>query len=292
MTRYLTVALIGAALLPSGASAAGRLVYAKELDSGFQLFTSRADGTGEKQITHVKGAAQSPGWSPNGRRIVFEYDYPKDKGCSIAFVDADGGHLTNLGRAPRTCDNQPAYRPDGKRVIYVHYDDRANTETLTVAKPDGTDKQEILTQFAIGTADPNYSPDGSRISFVQLRKEEELQALYSMRADGTDLRRLTPYRWAVAIKHDWAPNGRLIALSRQDKGTAVLIRPNGKFVRRLARNAFVGGYSPNGKRIVMRIERKDGAEGRLVTMDPRGKHRRAITAWTELRPRFIDWGVS
>ncbi len=287
------------AAAPARASVAalrGKLVYAKELDSGFQLFTSRADGTAERQITHVTGAAQSPGWSPDGRRVVFEYDYPTDKGCSIAFVDADGGHLTNLGRAPRTCDNQPAYRPDGKRVVYVHYDDKANTETLTTVKPDGSARREISMRVKLGVADPNYAPNGRHITFVQLKKEDELQALISIRADGSDFKRLTPYTWEVAIKHDWSPNGRTIVITRQHDVTgapaeALLIRPDGKLIRRLARNAYVGGFSPDGQSIVMRIERQHGEEGRLVVMDPKGRHRRAITAWTDLRPRFIDWGV-
>jgi Tol biopolymer transport system component len=294
-TRYLTAALVVAAMLPATASASvGKLVYARELPKGFQLFTSRADGTGERQITHLKGQPQHPDWSPDGQRIVFEYNYPNDKGCSIAFVDADGENFTNLGRAPDTCDFQPSYRPDGKRIVYTHYDDHANTETLTVAKLDGSDKRELTTRLKLGSVDANYSPNGRLITFVHIKKDEALQALFSIRADGSHLRRLTPYKWAIAVKHGWSPNGRRIIVTRQRDvsgrpALALLLRPDGSLVRRLARNAYVGGFSPNGKRVVMRIERKEGTEGRLVTMDPRGGHRRAINAWSKLRPRFIDW---
>jgi hypothetical protein len=50
----------------------GMIVYAQELrPEQFQLFTIHPDGTGEKQITHLRSAANAD-WSPNGRRLVFE----------------------------------------------------------------------------------------------------------------------------------------------------------------------------------------------------------------------------
>jgi hypothetical protein len=33
----------------------------------------------------------------------------------------------------------------------------------------------------------------------------ELQALYAINIDGSHLRKIVPYRYEVAIKHDWAP---------------------------------------------------------------------------------------
>jgi len=273
----------------------GSLVYSKELPAGFQLFTSRADGTGERQITDLPGAAEQPDWSPDGRTIVFQYDKPRERGCSIAFVDADGGNFRTLGGGPRICDNQPAYRPDGKRIVFVHYDDRKNTETLTVSKLDGSDRRELPTRLVLGSADPNYSPDGKLITFVHLKEEEKLQALFSIRAGGTVVKRLTPYRWEVAVKHDWSPDGRHIAITRQRHASgkapiALLLRRDGKLVRTLARSAYVGAYAPDGRNIVLRRERNDGAEGRIAVVRPSGRGLRALTPWTELRPRFIDWG--
>lgn len=291
-------ALVSIASAPTAAAAAsldGSLVYSKELPTGFQLFTSRADGTEERQITHLPGAAEQPDWSPDGRTIVFQYDKPDERGCSIAFVDADGSNFRTLGGGPRICDNQPSYRPDGKRIVYVHYDDRKNTETLTVSTLDGSDRRALPTRLVLGSADPNYSPDGRLITFVHLKVEERLQALYSIRADGTALRRLTPYRWEVAVKHDWSPDGRRIAITRQRHASdkpplALLLRRDGTLVRTLARSAYVGGYAPDGRHIVLRQERNDGAEGRLTAVRPSGRGLRPLTPWTELRPRFIDWG--
>jgi hypothetical protein len=64
-----------------------------------------------------------------------------------------------------------------------------------------------------------------------------LAELFSMRIDGTHLRRLTPYRWDVAAKHEWSPGGTRIALTRNANLAAghsaniVTIRADGHDVR-------------------------------------------------------------
>ena len=53
-------------------------------------------------------------------------------------------------------------------------------------------------------------------------------------------------------------------------------------------NAFTGSYSPDGRHIVLRVERND--YGGLAIMDADGKNLHMITGRTADRPRFIDWG--
>src|SRR3954471_21189941 len=66
---------------PSSA-ATGAFVYSKELPSGSALYGTQADGTGERRIVKVDGAAVAPDWSPDGRRIVFEIDHDSPSYCS------------------------------------------------------------------------------------------------------------------------------------------------------------------------------------------------------------------
>jgi len=69
--------LAGLSMLGSGPAAAtmpgdnGLIVFTS--DELGQLFTVRPDGTGLRQITNVDGAAVSPDWSPDGKRIVFSH---------------------------------------------------------------------------------------------------------------------------------------------------------------------------------------------------------------------------
>jgi Tol biopolymer transport system component len=54
------------------------------------------------------------------------------------------------------------------------------------------------------------------------------------------------------------------------------------------RNAFAGSYSPDGRRIVFRLEQHDKAA--LATIDRNGRHLRLLTKLSNDKPRFIDWG--
>jgi Tol biopolymer transport system component len=302
MIATVAAALAAAVLTAGGPSAdearlKGSFVYSKELKSGFELFTSRADGTHERRITRMAGDAVQADWSPDGRRIVFEIDHPDGAGCSIALIDPDGSGLVDLGHeVGTTCDNQPTFTADGKRVLFVRYDDTTGREKLATMALDGSDVQLIDTPWKAGVSDPVMSPDSRHISFVRIKVEEEQEALFSMRPDGSKLRRLTPLKWALAVKHDWSADSRLITVARQLPSPNVLtIRPNGKVVDHITdfapdsdRGAFVGGFSPDAKHIVLRLEKGD--KGRLAVADADGDHLRPLTTFTLLRPRFIDWG--
>ncbi|MFL5827012.1 MAG: TolB family protein [Thermoleophilaceae bacterium] len=281
----------------------GLIVYAKEVSGHFQLFTIRPDGTGARQITRVAGDAVHPDWSPDGSRIVFEFD--RQHGCSVAIVNADGSGLTDLTGTRNGCENQPAFTPDGQRVVFVRFDDKTEVESIQSMNLSGADLRLITGRKGTGRTDPNVSPDGKTITFVRLKKDHELQALFAVNSDGSGLRRLTPYRWEVAIKHDWAPNGRRIALTTnadfvrpRASANLVTIRPDGSGLKRLTnftggpqngKNAFAGSYSPDGKQIVVRIEQRD--KGGLAVIGRDGRNLRMLTKASKSKPRFIDWGT-
>ena len=149
--------------------------------------------------------------------------------------------------------------------------------------------------------DPNVSPDGKLVSFVRVKKDAKLQALFIVRRDGTGLRRLTPYSWEIAIKHDWSPDGKLILLTTNadfaqpgKSANMVTIRPDGSGLTELTRftgakeNAFAGSFSPDGKQIVFRLE--SGETYSLAVMDRDGANLRRLTTGPG-KPRFIDWGT-
>jgi Tol biopolymer transport system component len=130
---------------------------------------------------------------------------------------------------------------------------------------------------------------------------QKLQALCAVDIDGGDTRKLTTYRLEVAVKHDWAPNGRQITLtSRADypdhkSPNVATIKPDGSHPRLLTHHsggesgAFTGSYAPNGRRIVFRFENPDRERFRLFKMHPDGTHRKLIKK-LPFAPRTIDWG--
>ncbi len=291
-----------AAERPTKVADAGRILFSREVDGHFALFTIAPDGRAEQRITSLEGDAINGDWSPDGRRIVFEYDRPKEQGCKLMLVNADGSGLRDLSGPDADCDGQPAFTPDGGSVVFVHYDEAKDEETLR--RMDLADGRVSVIGGRLGDTDPNVSPDGRTITFVRRPKEHERQALWAVDLDGTHTRRLTPDSFEVATKHAWSPDGTRIALTtnadwvRPDEGANVLtIAATGTRARTVTRyrggetggdNAFVGSFSPDGRRLVARVERN--GKGALAVLNADGTGLREITPRSEDRPRFIDWG--
>jgi Tol biopolymer transport system component len=315
LPRILATAFVGSALVflagvtiaQSGATTPGqngRIVYAQEVQGHFQLFTIRSNGTSRSKFGQLSGDAVHPDWSPDGTKVAFELDHPDGPPfCSVAVVNADGTGLTDLTGMRTGCEGQPAFTPDGQRIVFVRYDDEADVESIQSMDLIGGDRRLITGNKGAGRTDPNVSPDGNWVTFIRLKKEHELQAVFAVHPDGSGLRKLTPFRWEVAIKHDWSPNGERIVLTTnadfvrpRESANLVTIRPDGSGMKRLTRftggehgkNAFAGSYSPDGRRIVFRFEQRDKAA--LATIDRNGGHLRLLTKLSKNKPRFIDWG--
>lgn len=279
----------------------GLIVYgAEKQGEPTQLFTVRPDGTSTKQITHVtNGEAVNPDWSQDGSQLTYEVGSDDNAGI---FVSApDGRAARNL--TPKGFQGQPSFSPDGRSIVFER-DLGPGNNGIHVMSSDGSDVRRLTRNpfpqpDSCGCdTDPNFSPDGKTITFVRVKKEDELQALFAMDVDGSNLRRLTSYTQDVAIKHAWSPDGRRIALTINgnpepgESANIVTIGPDGKDLRRLTdfkdgRSAYVGSYSPDGKRLVLRIEA--GEDFSLSTISSQGGPTHELMSG-QVRPRFIDWG--
>ena len=265
----------------------------------FQLHTINPDGSSLRRLTEVDGEASHPDWGPHGRRIAFEFFDGAHAG--VAIVDADGDNLRDL--TPSGFQGQPAFvPPDGRRLVY-DCGDCEGGNGIFVIRDDGTHRRRLTTNpFPEGfDTDPNVSPDGRTVTFVRVKVEGEQQALFAIDIDGSDLRRITPYSLEVAVKHDWAPDGRHIVLTRDAdypdnrSPNVATIRPDGSRLRMLTtyrggtRGAFAGSYSPDGRWIVFRFENLQRERFGIYKMRADGSERTLIAA-TPFAPRHIDWG--
>jgi Tol biopolymer transport system component len=215
-------------------------------------------------------------------------------------MNADGRDMHVLPHPPGgECDGQPSFTPNGRRIVFGSFNPTTDDEAIWIERLDGSHQRRITTSpFGHGT-DPNVSPDGTKITFVAFNLEELGQGLIRTSLHGTNSQLLLPYSTDVAVKHDWAPNGRRIVFTdnadRFEKAANIAtIRPNGDGLRYLTHftdpelRAYAGSYSPDGRWIVFRLE----SHGRyaLMRMRPDGSHRRVILPLSDFRPRFIDWG--
>jgi TolB protein len=300
------LAVVGLAGVPSSATTRGTnglILYQNRSDERGTgtLYSIRPDGSGRRAITSAPEDA-SPDWAPDGSKIVFTL--PHDQGppfCSVALVNPDGTGLTNLSLGQTGCEIDPAFSAGGRRIVFIHFDDRADTENIWTMNLTGGDRHRLTNRRDSGTMDPNVSPNGRWITFVRGRSDTA-KALFRMRSDGTHIRRLTPFRWDVfGSKHDWSPDGRLIVLTRDaDRAEAgrsanlVTIHPDGSHAKRLTHfkggtsHAFAGSFAPNGKRIVLRLQKGDRYA--IATIRRDGGKLRRLTRMTRVMPRYIDWG--
>jgi Tol biopolymer transport system component len=288
----------------STSDANGSIVYEKEVGEDTQLFSARPDGTGERQLTRVDGAALRPDWSPDGKRIAFMFEHKNAKPrpyCSIALINADGSGLTDLANRRRGCDGSPSFAPDGRRIVFGTFDDVKDVEGIASMDVNGRDRQPIPTPGGTSPVAPLTSPDGKWITFVRLVGEEGARnSLYAMRPDGSQRHRLTPPSWAIGEKYDWSADGKLIVVTTHahhlrpdESANVVTIRPEGTIATRITRftggrkSGFAGSFSPDGKQIILRLER--GETYRLATADRDGRNLRQTKSRAD-QPSYIDWG--
>jgi Tol biopolymer transport system component len=272
----------------------GLIAFQAQTDTGIQIFTVHPNGQGLQRITHVNGDAVAPDWSPDGRQIVFEHDAPGEC-ANVAIMNADGTGLIEFPD-PTLCQLDPSFTPDGTRIIFDRFDPTTNDEAFWSMDRNGNDRQRI----GPCCFDPNASPDGEKLSF--LSGPTGGKALFTSNIDGSNVFQVTPYSFDVAVKQDWAPDGRHLVFTKDGdvlkpgvSANIATINPDGTHLRFVTHyqggniSAFVGSYSPDGKWIVFRLN-DHGLFG-LFKIRPDGTHLKTIIPLSSFRPRFIDWGA-
>lgn len=279
-----------------------------------QLFTVRPNGHDLRQITFPPGEAVQPDWSPDGRTIVYEHDWDTETQCAtVDLINPDGSNRVSLTTGVGGCEGQPSFTPDGAAIVYEHFDFTTFDDAVWGMNADGSNQHRIIGPWPNGqgfATDPNVSPDGKTLSFVGFDGNlfgpppnfEPAQGLFSSGLDGSNFAELLPFTLDLAIKHDWAPDGKRLLvgtnanfLDPTDSANIATIRPDGSDLHFLihthdpAVNAFAGSYSPDGRYIVFRLE--DHGQFALMKMRSDGSHVKQILGFSSFRPRGSDWGA-
>ena len=278
----------------------GLIAFNALTDDQNQIYTVRPNGHDLRQITHGPGEALVPDWSPDGRRIVFEFDGPNPPPfCSVEIMNADGTGIMDLTGDRNGCEAQPSFTPDGQRIVFERFDDITFVDAIWSMDLTGGDRHQITTDADSGGTDPNVSPDGNTLSFVA--GGEPANGLFSSGLDGSNFFQLLPSTLNLAIKHDWAPDGQHLLFTVDGSqplpgvsSNIATVRPDGSGLRYLTHyqggdvNAIAGSYSPDGQWIVFRLE--DHGQYGLYRMRPDGGALHAILPLSSFKPRNIDWG--
>jgi Tol biopolymer transport system component len=247
----------------------------------------------------VSDDAVTPDWSPDGQQIIFEIDRADPSSCGnvVAIMNADGSNIVELTSNQNFCESDPSFTPDGSRIVFDRFDPAAGDEAFWSMDRNGNDRQRI----GPCCFDPNVSPNGRKLSFLRSTDVEGQSALFTSAIDGSNVFQVTPFSFNVAVKQDWAPDGRQLVFTKDGdvlipgiSANIATIRPEGTHLRFLTHyeggdvSAFVGSYSPDGRWIVFRLN--DHGSFGLFKMHPDGTHFKTILPLSSFRPRFIDWG--
>jgi TolB protein len=230
-----------------------------------------------RQVTKDFVRAGEGYFSPDGRQIIFQAEEPRAANGNpfyqIFTLDLATGKYRRVspGVGKTTC---AYFSPDGKKIIFAssHED------------PDARKKQTA--EYAQREADAKA---GVRRPY-KWDFEEEMD-IYLADPDGSNLVNLTKSKGYDAEGSFSADGKQIVFCSGRDGNLELYVMAaDGSGVRKLtnAPKCYNGGpfFSPDGKRVIFRSDRKEKEALQLYVINADGSGERALTD----DPKWVQWG--
>jgi dipeptidyl aminopeptidase/acylaminoacyl peptidase len=198
------------------------------------------------QLTHIKGDASAPLWSPDGKTIAFLYieNAPRAAGPlaaetqpegvireasyeqRLALVDLATGQLREISPAD-TYVYEYDWSPDSAKIVATAAHGNGDNnwwiadlcllDAVHPAPPQSIFKS--TTEIQIGT--PKWSPDGQSVAFIGGLMSDEVSVggdVYTLPITGGEARDVTPGVKATPNSVQWAPDSHSVLFSEITDG--------------------------------------------------------------------------
>lgn len=213
------------------------ITYLSDRDGADNIWISRADGTGARQISHETTLVPSaPAWNADGTAIAAARMFDTSDrlhDSEIVRYALSGGPGEVVVQAPETGENvhEVTFSPDGRTMIYtekvtpqgqsVIYVDANHLNFAIQSQNLGTGETDQLIRGFGGAMTPTISPNGSQIAFIRRVRDRTVLFTYDRDTrvqrpifDGLDRDGQADFlgQGAYYPAFEWFPDNRHIAI--------------------------------------------------------------------------------
>jgi Tol biopolymer transport system component len=225
------------------------------------VYTMRADGSGQRQLTSGPEIDSLPQVSPNGRYVLFERRSAEGVPRDLYTVKVGGGPVHPLAASPND-EHEGSISPDGCTIVFVRSTAEpggGTADDIYSVRPAGI-KMRRLTRTA---GFDEFAPRSLDETIVFSRGESTegpsaYADIYAMGENGRHLRKLIAGAGSSFVE-DAAANGRSL-LFRRDQGLWVKrLGGKGRKLAELPDNSKTNSvFSSDGKQVAAFTETKEG----------------------------------